>query len=518
MKEPDQMETFRAGAARVALDPPAGLPMAGFIRQSRGATGDGRFPLEAGAIVLEQDGVRTVLCGVDTPLISTPEPFVEQIAAATGADPAAVLVNVNHTHLAPPIGEPKAALLGTRSDEERAALADFARVALEKVVEVCRLAAQRLEPAGVVWGQAEADVAVNRRERTPDGTDTVLGWHPEGLVDTQVTTLQLRRPDESVIATAVAYGCHPVTTGYDMYVFSADFPGPMREVVRAATGGECLFLQASGGNVLPRFAFTDSEDEAERMGRRLAVAALQAVADRHAAPLGIVAESEGSVATITRYRRVPGALGPVALATASTTVSLPLQPHPPLAEVAAVRAEWAERLAAAEAAGDRGKAKIAYYHVEWAEKTEAALRDGSAVRAVEAQLHALRIGDGAIVTAPAETFTEIGMAVKERGPGAPTLYLGYVNGLVGYLPTAAELAFGGYEAGFGNRSTGLPSHFDGSSERILVESGVRLAESLFPEAEPWPADRGWTATGALPRLPPPAPLQRPSRNGEGAAA
>ncbi len=42
-----------------------------------------------------------------------------------------------------------------------------------------------------------------------------------------------------------------------MYVYSADFPGPMRDVVRAVTGGECVFFQGAGGNVLPKFAFTD---------------------------------------------------------------------------------------------------------------------------------------------------------------------------------------------------------------------------------------------------------------------
>ena len=51
------------------------------------------------------------------------------------------------------------------------------------------------------------------------------------IVDNQVTVLQARRPDESAIATVVGFGCHPVTTGYDMYVYSSDFPGPLRDVV-----------------------------------------------------------------------------------------------------------------------------------------------------------------------------------------------------------------------------------------------------------------------------------------------
>ena len=125
-------------------------------------------------------------------------------------------------------------------------------------------------------------------------------------------------------------------------------------------------------------------------------------------------------------------------------------------------------------------------------------------------MHAVRIGDGVIVTGPGETFTEYGIAVKERSPGAPTLYAGYTNEILGYLPTANEYQFGGYEAGYGYKSVGLPSLFDPSVEQILVETGVRLAERLFPEAEPWDAAAGWLARGEVPRLPD-TPLEHPSR-------
>src|SRR5262249_40396824 len=136
---------------------------------------------------------------------------------------------------------------------------------------------------------------------------------------------------------------------------------------------------------------------------------------------------------------------------------------------------------------------------------EQALLDGSAPTFNEGRIHALRIGDGVIATGPGETFSEIGMAVKERGPGRPTLYCGYTNGLVSYFPTAAEYAYGGYEADYGCRSVGNPSHVAPECEQILVETAVRCAERLFPDADPWPTERGWTATGELPAPLPPEP-------------
>lgn len=506
------MTDFRAGAASLPLEPPLGLPMVGFIRQRHGALGYG-IPLEMGAIVLERGDTRVALCGVDIVGIVTPEiePLLARVGAATGAAPEGILLNWSHTHLAPTGGRMHGALVGDLDEGQQVSIDAFARVIQDKIVSVCRMAAERLEPAGVVWGQGEADIAVNRRERTPDGRNggTILGWNPDGLVDNQVTTLQLRRPDESVIATLVGFGCHPVTTGYDMYVYSADFPGPMRRVVRAVTGGECVFFQGAGGNVLPRFAFTDDESEAERVGVRLAVAALESVADRLATPVDVARLDEGSVTPISKYRRRPLETAPPALAAVREEVAIPLMPLPRLDDIELLRAEYERDLDAARATGDAGKVKVAYYHAAWARKVEAQLRAGTAPTEVRGPVHAVRIGDGVIVTGPGETFGEYGIAVKERSPGAPTLYAGYTNELLGYLPTASEYAFGGYEAGYGYKSVGLPSLFDPSVEEICVRTGVRLAERLFPEAPPWDDSTGWSAVGGLPQLAPPPRYRRP---------
>ncbi len=507
------MTCFRAGAASLTFDPPLGLPMMGFIRQKHGATGYG-LPLEVGAIALERAGIRVLLCGVDIVGIIHPEieRLIARVAAATSAAPAGILLNWSHTHLAPTGGKLPGEIQGEPDSDGRASIDAFARVIQDKIVSACVLAVERLEQAGVVWGQAEVDDAVNRRERTPDGFNggSILGWNPDAPLDRQVTTLQLRRPDESVIATLVGFGCHPVTTGFDMYVYSADFPGPLRRVVRSVTGGECVFFQGGGGNVLPKFAFTDSEAEAERMGVRLALAALDSVADRYATPVEIKFEDEASAVPISRYRRHQLELAPPELAALAETVSIPLMPPPALSDVVALRGQYERELDEARASGDNGRVKVAYYHAAWARKIEAGLRDGSTPGEVLAPIHAVRIGDGAIVTGPGETFTEYGIAIKQRSPGAPTLYAGYTNEIIGYLPTAAEYEFGGYEAGTGYKSAGLPSLFDPSVEQICVETGVRLVERLFPDARRWDGARGWTVDGDAPLLVRAPPLSHPS--------
>jgi hypothetical protein len=272
-----------------------------------------------------------------------------------------------------------------------------------------------------------------------------------------------------------------------------------------------VFFQGGGGHVLPKFAFTDSEAEAERMGVRLALAALDSVADRFASPVEIRIEDEASAVPISRYRRRTLEAVAPELAAASRTVSIPLLPPPPLDEIIELREQYERELDEARASGDTGRVKVAYYHAAWARKIEAGLRDGTTPREVEAPIHAVRIGDGAIVTGPGETFTEYGIAIKQRSPAAPTLYAGYTNEIIGYLPTAAEYEFGGYEAGTGYKSAGLPSLFDPSVERICVETGVRLTEGLFPHSTPWDDARGWTAEGEAPLLEPAARLEHPSK-------
>ena len=494
--------------------------MIGFVRQEFGAQDYG-LPLEVGALVLECGTKRVVLCGVDIVGMGGHEcdVIVERVAEVTGADPDGVLLNWSHTHLAPPPGDLPSGW-GGFDDHVLAAASAYSRVIKDTIVSACQLAAGKLEPAGVVWGQASVDLAVNRRERTPGGPDgdTILGWNPDELVDNQLTVLQARRPDESPIATLVGYGCHPVTANWSVLRYSADFPGPMRRLVRQAVGGECIFFQGAGGNVLPRFSFTDGEDEAERFGLRLGLAALNSVADRRAFDLEIFSFSDRSATPYRIYRGRRLEAKPAVLATARQVVTIPLMPHPTLHEVEQLRVKYIADLEAARATGEVRNVKVALYYAAWADAMIEQLQRGTAPTEVTGLVHAVRIGDGAIVTAPGETFAEYGLAVKERSPAAPTFYAGYTNGLLGYLPTAAEYAFGGYEAGYGHKGAGLPSLFVPSVEQTCIETGVRLVESLFPDAEPWDGVRGWVATGEVPTLGPAPKLEHPSRRIAGRVA
>ena len=187
------------------------------------------------------------------------------------------------------------------------------------------------------------------------------------------------------------------------------------------------------------------------------------------------------------------------LAAAEADVELPLLPLPPLEDIAAELAEAEGKVAAAEAAGaSESELRILRYHgASWARRAYEEIAGGEPRTSAAGSVSAIRIGDAAIVTGPGEVFTEIGLAVKERSPADVTFYAGYSNGCISYLPTAAEYPLGGYEPSYGHKTYGLPAQVSPETERILVETGVRLVTSLFPERHA-PAVDGWLATGALP--------------------
>ena len=508
---PSVAVTFRAGAAATAVDPPLGLPLVGVVR--RDEPGRERLgALEVTAVAFERGALRVVLCGVDTLAIQSPEvdAIRARVAEATGAPRAGVLLNWSHTHHAPPGGRSVYGSFGERDPEPDAATLAYVDRLHDAIVETCTRAFDRLEDAAVRCGLGHAGLAVNRRQREEDGSVRKIGWNPDGLVDRSVPVIQSVREDGSPIATIVSYGAHTVTTGVGFHGYSPDYPGWLRETVRRVTGGECVYLQGAAGNVMPLVGFDDDLRSPVETGRRLGLEALHAIADRPAWPVRLVQAGFGSATPLElfRFERVEGE--PPALAAVEEEVEFPLLSLPAPEEITAEREQAERTLAEAEARGaSEGELRVLRFHgLNWARRTEAEILGGQPRTSVRGLVAAIRIGDAAIVTGPGEIFTEIGLAVKERSPADVTVYAGYSNGCISYMPTAAEYPLGGYEPTYGHKTYGLPAQVAPETERVLVETGVRLAVSLFPEREAPPV-QGWLATGALP-APPPAPrLVRP---------
>ena len=474
-----------AGAAVVDITPPLPVDVLGYVRRAK-APRRVRSPLQARAVVLRSVGTTVVIITGDVVGLTTPvsDRIRESVGRAVGCPPANVLLNSSHSHAAPWPGAP-IKMGGEFDDWTDIELGWWEQVPALYASAAVR-AADRLVEARVAGGTGRAPgIAVNRRERTPDGR-TILGWNPDGFIDEEVPTVRVdaaperRRPRP--VATIVGFGCHPVTVGPEVPVVGSDFVGSLRERLDTDLGGgTTLFLQGAAGNVLPLEAFGEHETDDEPMGRRLALEAARAVADAEPWRSTIDHVAYGSVTPISLYRRHVAAEQPTQiLSSARRIVRLPLLAAPAAEALAAELEERQADLEARRAAGaGREVTNPIAYHVAWLERTLAGARSGTLPEALDGEIWAARVGDCAVVGAPGEIFSEIGAAVRAASPAATTIFAGYCQGVLGYVATPEEYPFGGYEPAVSHRGYGHPAPFDPSVAGIIRETAIGLLDDLF---------------------------------------
>lgn len=470
---------LRAGAACVAITPPLGVDLMGYLRRSEPSSGYGQ-PMEATTLVLDDGTTRLVLVGAD--LVGASGDWARDLRArigdAAGVPAHHVLVNSQHTHAAPPT--PGWAKIGGDADW-RDVETRYADAVGDLLVSSAAEAARRLRPARIGFGRTVAEgITVNRRQRAGDGT--ILGWNPEERCDRDVAVVRVDGEDGDALCTIVAFASHPVVVGPEVPEISSDFVGALRRRVREWTGGECVFLQGCSGNIIPFESFHDRPGPEEAFAERLALAALAARAGAAMEPSRPEQVPYASAVPIAVWRHVPtGDPQDVTLAAAERAVELPLLDPPTGEEIAAIRAELEQRIVDLQAAGEPRTAwNPVVLHLRWAKAVEARVADGTVERSVRAPVQALRIGDACITAWPCEPFCELGLEVKEKSAARFPVTLGYSNDLVGYVATRAEYPYGGYEPALSQRHFGRPAPFAPEAGEQLVRHALELTAELFP--------------------------------------
>lgn len=411
-EEIEEMSALSAGVARVIITPPIGIGMTGFA--GRGPAEGVHDDLLATALALETDGAHAIVIAADV-LYLTAAFCAEvraEIARRTSVPPQNVLLCGSHTHYGPEVG--------TNEQEE---LPDDVAAYLRNLKFLLAGAAQAAlaaaQPVRIGFGEGASFIGVNRRERRDDG-QIVLGQNPGGPCDREVRVVRLDMEEGRPLAALVNFACHPVSAASAMRLLSADYVGPMRQIVERATGATCLFLQGAAGNINP-VEMRHSFEPARRLGTMLGGAVVTAFEGAMSAP----AED---------------------LAARSAVLELPAMTFPSREagerEVAGLR-EQVDRLKNQNSGS--GSLFWAQRRLERAERMLDSLLTGMPLPPIEAEVMALRFGDVALVTAPGEIFTETGMAVKRRSPFPRTCYVGYANGTIGYVPVPAAYDEGGYE-------------------------------------------------------------------------
>jgi hypothetical protein len=374
-----------------------------------------RDDLEANALYFNDGKMPLLIISCD--LVGLPSEWVvsarEAIAQATGVPPRNVLITCTHTHGGP-------SLLKTNY------LMPVDTAYLHRLhnwlVEVSKSAVQSAQPGAVGWANGEAQIGYNRRVCWADGTHSMHGdtTRPdfaglEGPVNPQHLALFAVDATGKPVAVLHHNTTHP-TIFYAAGVYSADFPGRARELVREALGDiPVLFLNGAQGDIAIQDQMNNRkesrEETLERIGR-------------------MVAEETLRLHKEITYHEAP-ILG-------HAHKDLEAEVRLPEAQRLADSREVLARIDAGEKVGGMDMI-MAFGAVD----LQARFGDNP-VDTVP--VHALRIGDLALVTQPCELYCQFGLDIARRSPAEITAVVGLADGYCGYCPTIYGVLGGGYSA------------------------------------------------------------------------
>jgi neutral ceramidase len=409
----------RAGVARVDITAPIGAPLIGFA--GRGPATGVLDPLTATALFVVSrggDSVAVVACDLEGIDAEWTDQVQEGARRATGIPGLHVLVSCSHTHYAP-----AGPTMDNEGPLEHPLSIAYTQLLVHDLVGAIALAAGRARPCTVRSATGESRVGINRRERLPDGR-VVLGHNPDGPCDSRVLMIVIEADDGAEIATVVNFACHPVSLGGSFRNLSADFVGPFRDTVEKFTGHPVIFLQGAAGDINPRTMGVTVDTPLDT-----------------ALPLA---------AEVVRLHNAVGGSPPEQLAVHFSQGTYHYAPLLPDTEEAAQREvdHLEDELRALNAGSAPDPGELSWTELRLERATEALeVRSGrQTARPIEARQYALTLTPGlAIATAPCELFNVLGSEISDRSPFPTTLFCGYVNGLIGYVPTRQAYSEGGYE-------------------------------------------------------------------------
>jgi hypothetical protein len=425
---------WKAGAAAVDITPREPVWMSGYGNRTTPSEGVAQA-LHAKALALEDPaGRRTVI--VTTDLIGLSRTVAEGIAARVHAahqlSRERLLLTSSHTHTGPAVAG-NLPLMQPPTRELQARTARYTTYLQDQIVTVIAKALGDLAPAELSYHIGRASFAMNRRERTPDGS-IKLGDNPSGPVDHDVPVLRVASPDGGLRAVLLSYAAHNTTlTGRHME-FHGDYAGAMQAYFEQQhPGAVALFMLGCAGDANPGGRGT--VEQAEEHGRELTASVDSALATKGMPIRGTLDSS---------FERFPIQLEP-----------------PPGAEV------WKRR--AAESQGlDR---QIAEYFL-------AMIRErGSIPATYDYPLQTLRLGETlTLIALGGEVTVDYALQLKQRLGPATTWVVAYSNDVMSYIPTAKILEEGGYEAERSQAYYGMPGKWRPTIEKTILDHAAAAAQ------------------------------------------
>jgi hypothetical protein len=198
-------------------------------------------------------------------------------------------------------------------------------------------------------------------------------------------------------------------------------------------------LQASAGDIDPITgigADEDNSDAKNRIGLMLGGEVVKICSNLYTNTVRGPRRIFGMLAKASTYPRIP-VLGErrYPVTARQVPVEMKLEDYPTLDQAHELERQCLDDLDQAKrTAASQAKLNVAQRYVYCARALVDRVANGRK-RALDAAIQAITIGDLAIAAFPGETFAATGMDVKRRSPFPHTLFLGYSNGCLTYIPT-----------------------------------------------------------------------------------
>jgi hypothetical protein len=414
-----------AGAAKTDITPAPGISLDGPISKN-GPVVDVNDPLHARALVLS-DGRTTlaiVICDVCMIEKDVCEEAKNSIAKYLAIPANRVLIAGTHTHAAPRLTH-----IGTSPADDA-----YHHLVATRMTEAVEQAKENLAPAVIGWGHFErpeliacrrflcepGSVAPNpfgkngERIKSVSGQSTqVIG--PAGPTDPEFFVLSVRHADGSPLALLGNFSVH-YCGGYKRGRVSADYFGFFSQTIEdrlpAGKGHPPTVGLMSNGT-------SGNTGAIDRGGKKYEPYEWLELSGR------MLAEDAIEVAEKIEYR------GDLSLEMSETELTFDVR------KPDASRLEWADKILASQPAE---------YPHRWSKVyAQEARHLAKSPDRVTHKFQTIRIGDLAIATAPCEVFAETGLEIKQNSPFDATFIIELANGYGGYLPTAQQHEWGGYE-------------------------------------------------------------------------
>ena len=330
--------------------------------------------------------------------IETADEIRAAIAEKSGLPMDHILMHCIHTHSAPRTG----GWCAEEGQPNYAYAQKVRRVVVENAVAAITDDAA-FRPFEMEFGHGTSDINYNRCDK-------------DGFCNKDAYVLRLVDPkSHKPLVSLVNYSCHPVSLGPGSYKVSTDFPGFSCDSLSKAWGGEVVHFTSASGNADPAYGIKKDVEAAERNGWQLAT----------------------DLKDIT-FQKIPFD-GSFTLK--NTRIDLPYRADTITVDL--IRQHVAEVTSWKNTVSASWVDDVNY----WAKYTIEDIEAGLVENTLPFYVEALNLGGVVLFFTQGEPFMEYQVALRERFPDTPLLFIAYTNGQNSYLPskTAFEDTSGKYD-------------------------------------------------------------------------